>query len=81
MKTFALFALVATASAIKVSTEYVDKNGKVHPFYFPNDETTYEERYKAINRNEEKKKEVFGRYGKHPTNPVGYAWDTHLPNQ
>ena len=81
MKTFALIALVASVSAIKIANEYVDKDGKVHPFYFPNDEETYEVRYQAINRNQEKKKEALAKYGKHPTNPVGYAWDTHLPNE
>ena len=35
----------------------------------------------AVNRNEEKKREVFGQYKAHPTNPKGYAWDTHLPRE
>ena len=81
MKTFALIALVATASAVQISQRYVDETGKVHPFYIPNDESTYEERYKAIVRNQEKKTELVSSYGAHPTNPAGYAWDTHLPKE
>ncbi len=47
--------------------------------YFENDETIYEERYKAINRNAVKKQEKTDTYTAHPTAPVGYAWDTHAP--
>ena len=81
MKNIVLVALIASTSAIRVRNSWVDKDGKVHPFYIPNDESTYEERYMAINRNAEKKTEAAKAYGKHPTNPVGYAWDTHLPKE
>jgi len=59
MKSIVLLALVAGASAVKLQqhNKWVDENGLVHPFYIPNDESVYEERYKAANRNIAKKTE------------------------
>ena len=53
----------------------------VHPFYFPDDESQYAERYMAANRNIMKSTEKDATYQQHPTKPVGYAWDTHEPTK
>ena len=81
MKAFTLAALLASASAVSIRNNYVDANGKVHPFYIANDEQVYEERYKAIVRNQEKKGEQAAKYGAHPTNPKGFAWETVAPEE
>lgn len=81
MKSIAILALVASVSAVRLSHKWVDENGLVHPFYIPNDEALYEERYKAANRNQAKHAEKTSEYKAHPTKPVGYAWDTHNPDQ
>ena len=79
MKVAIIIALAAGVTAHRLANKYVDENGKVHPLYLPNDESEYEERYMAITRNQEKKKEALSQYGSHPTMPKGYAWDTFLP--
>ena len=77
MKTFALFALIAAAGAVHLNQEWVDKDGKFHPFYFGDDEDVYEQRYKAASRQSVKKDEKEDVYKNHPTDPVGYIWDTN----
>ena len=58
MKNIVIAALVASASAITMrqalSQKYWDENGVWRNLKFPEDETKYEERYKAIVRSEVK---------------------------
>jgi hypothetical protein len=81
MKSTVLLALISGATSIKLQNKWVDDNGKVHPFFIPNDESTYEERYMAVERNIVKKTEGHATYGAHPTAPSGYAWNTSLPKE
>jgi len=85
MKSTAIIALLSACSATSLrqmsmlGDKYVDEAGVVHPFYIADDESKYEERYKAIWRNQEKKREGDAVYGEHPSSPAGYAYKQDKP--
>ena len=85
MKSTVIIALLSACSATSLrqmsmeGDKYIDETGIVHPFYIADDESKYEERYKAIWRNQEKKREGDAVYGQHPTSPEGYAWKKDKP--
>ena len=77
-----IVAVLALTNAINIKTQtgfYVDSNGVQQKTFIADDESKYEERYKAIVRNEEKGKESHEEYAAHPSTPSGYAWDTNPP--
>ena len=64
---------------VSILPDYGNASGKMHKFFIADDESKYQERYKAIVRNEEKGKESHEEYAAHPSTPSGYAWDTNPP--
>ena len=56
---FAVALIVAGVESVRLenNNSWVDSNGVLHKTFFYDDESKYEERYKAIIRNEEKTKE------------------------